>query len=136
MDPTSSAHVRRLLWLLAAVLVTTGVITLYGIVFPLEFGSAEWEVGVVSQVTMAAPTTVLGCALAVWLALTAPGGRWAVRVLGFLGIFVAVLAGGAAVLVALNLPLILQAARQASSAMQAYGLKAVAVKAIGIASVL
>lgn len=127
--------IRRLLWSLSVVLLVTGLTTLYGIVFPLEFGSAEWEVGVVSQVTMAAPTTVVGWALAAWLAGTSPRGRWVLRVLGLLGILVAVMAGAAAALVALNLPLIFEAARQASSALQAYGLKAVAVKAIGIASV-
>jgi hypothetical protein len=68
----------------------------------------------------------------VWLSLTDPRLRWLARVMGFLGVAIAVGAAFGALLVATNIPLVWEAAKQSQSLARATAYKSAAVKAASL----
>ena len=126
------AHARTVAWILASGLVLTGAVSIYLGLFPLQLGNAEWEVAAIGQVVAGAAAGAIGWGGISWLALTSPRLRWMARLIGFLGIILAVAMGFGAILVATNLPLVWSAARQADSIVRATAYKAAAVKAASL----
>lgn len=132
MGIDSLARARSVAWVLTGALLVTGAMSLYVGLFPLQMGSAEWEVGAIGQVAGGAAAGAIGWAGLGWLALTSPRLKWLARMVGFVGIILAVAFGFGALLVATNLPLVWTAAQSSGSVVRAAAYKATAVKAASL----
>jgi hypothetical protein len=113
-------------------LLVAGVVSLLQTLFPIRVGDAEWEVGAVGQAAATAAVWAIGWGVIVWLSLTDPRLRWLARVMGFLGVAIAVGAAFGALLVATNIPLVWEAAKQSQSLARATAYKSAAVKAASL----
>ena len=130
---TSVSPLRWLAWVLGIALLLAGAVSQFQTLFPIRVGDAEWEVGAVGQAAATAAVGAIGWGIVVWLSLTDPRLRWLARVLGFLGVVLAVGAAFGALLVATNVPLVWSAAKASQSLARAAAYKSAAVKAASLA---
>ena len=125
-------RLRWLAWVLGVALLVAGAVSLLQTLIPVRLGDAEWEVGAVGQAAATAAVWAIGWGVVVWLSLTDPRLRWLARVLGFLGVAIAVGAAFGALLVGTNIPLVWSAAKASQSLARAAAYKSAAVKAASL----
>ncbi len=115
LPPSGVAGLAPLLLAAGGVLAAVGLLDLGLLYVPSHFGSAEWEIGTLSQTLDALPLTTVGLALLALGVRARGGSRLWTRAFATLLASVAVLCLVALVLLALDIPPALAAVRRAAA---------------------
>lgn len=124
--PWSSTTVFLALGWIGLVLTAAALVDYALALYPLRLGSAEWEIGTISQVFFGLPLISLGMA-AVWVSGAGGGRRWVLLGVGVAFLAAAMLVASMVVLFTLDVPLALRATTQDVARL---GLKKLIVKTL------